>query len=69
MSGIFKKVRAFFNWAYKTKIIDSFTFEGFEMPSERYGSPYLHPLPHDRHRHEEGSCEDFGGKAVMSVFI
>lgn len=32
-------VRAFFNWAYKTKIIDSFPFEGFEMPSERYGSP------------------------------
>ena len=39
MSGIFKEVRAFFNWAYKTKIIDSFPFEGFEMPSERYGSP------------------------------
>ena len=42
MSGFFKEVRAFFNWAYKTKIIDSFPFEGFEMPSERYGSPYLH---------------------------
>ena len=39
MSGIFKEVRAFFNWAYKTKIIDSFPFEGFEMSSERYGSP------------------------------
>ena len=39
MSGIFKEVRAFFNWAHKTKIIDSFPFEGFEMPSERYGSP------------------------------
>lgn len=39
MSGIFKEVRAFFNWAYKTKIIDTFPFEGFEMPSERYGSP------------------------------
>ena len=39
MSGIFKEVRAFFNWAYKTKIIDAFPFEGFEMPSERYGSP------------------------------
>ena len=36
MSGIFKEVRAFFNWAYKNKIIDSFPFEGFEMPSERY---------------------------------
>ena len=39
MSGIFKEVRAFFNWAYKTKIIDVFSFEGFEMPSESYGSP------------------------------
>ena len=39
MSGVFKEVRAFFNWAYKNKIIDSFPFEGFEMPSERYGSP------------------------------
>lgn len=39
MSGIFKEVRAFFNWAYKTKIIDNFPFEGFEMPSEKYGSP------------------------------
>ena len=39
MSGIFKEVRAFFNWAYKTKNIDNFPFEGFEMPSERYGSP------------------------------
>ncbi len=39
MSGIFKEVRAFFNWAYKNKIIDTFPFEGFEMPSERYGSP------------------------------
>ncbi len=36
MSGIFKELRAFFNWAYKTKVIDSFPFEGFEMPSERY---------------------------------
>ena len=24
---------------YKTKIINTFPFEGFEMPSERYGSP------------------------------
>ena len=39
MSGVFKEVRAFFNWAYKNKIIDSFPFEGFEMPSEQYGSP------------------------------
>ena len=39
MSGIFKEVRAFFNWAYKTKVIDTFPFEGFQMPSERYGSP------------------------------
>ena len=39
MSGVFKEVRAFFNWAYKTKLIDAFPFEGFEMPSERYGSP------------------------------
>ena len=39
MSGIFKEVRAFFNWAYKNKVIDTFPFEGFEMPSERYGSP------------------------------
>ncbi len=39
MSGIFKELRAFFNWAYKTKVIDSFPFEGFEMPAERYGSP------------------------------
>lgn len=39
MSGVFKEVRAFFNWAYKTKLIDTFPFEGFEMPSERYGSP------------------------------
>ncbi len=39
MSGIFKELRAFFNWTYKTKVIDSFPFEGFEMPSERYGSP------------------------------
>ena len=39
MSGVFKEVRAFFNWAYKTKIIDNFPFEGFEMPSEKYGSP------------------------------
>ena len=39
MSGVFKEVRAFFNWAYKNKIIDSFPFEGFDMPSEQYGSP------------------------------
>lgn len=39
MSGVFKEVRAFFNWAYKTKLIDAFPFEGFEMPSERYESP------------------------------
>lgn len=39
MSGVFKEVRAFFNWAYKNKIIDSFPFGGFEMPSEQYGSP------------------------------
>ncbi len=39
MSGVFKEVRAFFNWAYKNKIIDSFPFEGFEMPTEQYGSP------------------------------
>jgi len=32
MSGVFKEVRAFFNWAYKNKIIDLFPFEGFEMP-------------------------------------
>ena len=43
MSGIFKEVRAFFNWAYKNKIIDTFPFEGFEMPSERYGSP-IYPI-------------------------
>ena len=30
MSGIFKEVRAFFNWAYKTKVIDSFPFESSE---------------------------------------
>ena len=39
MSSVFKEVRAFFNWAYKNKIIDSFSFEGFKMPSEQYGSP------------------------------
>ena len=39
MSGIFKEIRAFFNWAYKVKIIDAFPFEGFQMPTERYGSP------------------------------
>ena len=39
MSGVFKEVRAFFNWAYKNKLIDAFPFEGFEMPSERYASP------------------------------
>ncbi len=39
MSGVFKELRAFFNWAYKTKVIDTLPFEGFEMPSERYGSP------------------------------
>ena len=30
MSGIFKEVRAFFNWAYKNKIIDTFPFESSE---------------------------------------
>ena len=30
MSGIFKEVRAFFNRAYKTKVIDSFPFESSE---------------------------------------
>ena len=44
MSGIFKEVRAFFNWAYKTKVIDTFLFEGFQMPSERYGSPIYFTL-------------------------
>lgn len=38
MSGVFKEVRAFFNWAYKNKLIDAFPFEGFEMLSERYAS-------------------------------
>ena len=41
MSGVFKEVRAFFNLAYKNKIIDSFPFEGFEMPSEQYGNPVI----------------------------
>ena len=39
LCGVFKEIRAFFNWAYRTKVISSFPFEGFEMPSERYGSP------------------------------
>lgn len=39
LSGVFKELRAFFNWAYRTKIIEAFPFEGFTMPSERYGSP------------------------------
>lgn len=39
MSGIFKELRAFFNWAYKVKYIQAFPFTGFSMPSERYGSP------------------------------
>ena len=26
----------------------------------RRRKPCIHPLPHDRHRHEEGYCEDFG---------
>lgn len=39
MVGIFKRIRAFFNWLYETQQIDSFPFRGFEMPTERYGSP------------------------------
>lgn len=39
MSGVFKELRAFFNWAYKNKYVDNFPFVGFLMPSERYGSP------------------------------
>ncbi len=39
MSCVFKELRAFFNWAYKTKVIDTLPFKGFEMPSERYGTP------------------------------
>ena len=37
------ELRAFFNWAYKNKIIDTFPFEGFEMPYGKYGSPHLPP--------------------------
>ncbi len=39
MAGIFKRLRAFFKWLYETKQIESFPFVGFEMPSEKYGSP------------------------------
>ena len=35
----------------------------------RRRQPRLHPLPHDRHRHEEGSCEDFEGKAVIDWWL
>ncbi len=39
MSGIFKRLRAFFNWTYNTKLIENQPFTEFEMPSEKYGSP------------------------------
>lgn len=39
MSSVFKELRAFFNWCYRTGVINTFPFEGFRMPSERYGSP------------------------------
>ena len=39
MSGVFKELRAFFNWAYRSKHITSSPFDGFEMPSEQYGTP------------------------------
>ena len=35
----------------------------------RRRKPRLHPLPHDRYRHEEGPCEDAGGETVRLFFI
>ena len=35
----------------------------------RRRKPCVHPLPDDRHRHEEGSCEDFGRETVISVLL
>ena len=37
----------------------------FSPHRPRRMKPRVYPLPHDRHRHEEGSREDFGGKAVI----
>ena len=37
--GIFRGLRAFFSWACKSGLVARSPFDGFEMPSERYGSP------------------------------
>ena len=39
MYGVFKQLRAFFNWSRRRGLLRSDPFEGFICPSELYGSP------------------------------
>ena len=71
-SGKFKGVKESTVGTYSTEIQKNMDIELCEYSEPRLSphrprrrKPRLHPLPHDRHRHEEGSCEDFGGKAVI----
>lgn len=69
MNGVFNTARAFFNWLCKNKIIDVSPFEGFEMPSERYGSPVYLTLDDVNAIAEADFSDDEELAAQRDVFV
>ena len=67
--GLFRGLRAFFNWACKSRIIHESPFDGFEMPSERYGTPIYLTLD-DVKKIYEADLSEFPDLAVQrDVFV
>ena len=67
--GLFRGLRAFFNWACKARLIQESPFDGFEMPSERYGTPIYLTLD-DVKKIYEADLSEFPDLAVQrDVFV